>query len=42
MGAVGAPVDWMLVTAELLLEMLEGDRDSGGEVAWDVDVEVGA
>lgn len=42
MGAVGAPVDWLLVTTELWLERLEADRDSGGEVAWGVDVEVGA
>lgn len=35
-------MDWTLVTAELWLEILEADRDSGTEVAWDVNVEVGA
>lgn len=35
-------MDWMLATVELWLEVTEAERDWGGEVAGDVDAEVGA
>lgn len=41
-GTIGAPVGWMLFTVELWLEVTEAERDSDGEVAGDVDAEVGA